>query len=453
MRRFLSILVGRSIGFVSRLTGHKGSSLPGLWAAKIDKNILTKLSKEVKKEIIVVCGTNGKTTTNNMIEQILTKESKKVICNKVGANMYYGVVTAFVLGAPLFGSLKADYATLEVDELSTVRVFKEMNPDYFIMTNLFRDQLDRYGEIDLTIGAIEKALGYLKEDATYILNGDDPLAAGFGFEKQVRTIYYGVRETGYKNYDNIKEGRFCNFCGSKLDYKYYHYSQLGGYECTNCSFKHPTLDYEAKNVSLKDGLSFDLDFKGETYPFEIPYKGFYNIYNIVASVAVANEIGIGVEAGEAVLENYQAQVGRMENFYIKKPIFLNLSKNPAGFNQGIETILEEKDSLDIYIVLNDNAQDGKDISFIWDTYFDQLVSAKIEQFFVSGQRAYDMALRLKYGGIPVEKIRVSQDPNVGLEQLLEGSGSKAYILVNYTALFPLQKALREKEKQWSLINK
>ena len=450
MKRFLSILFGKIIIVLSKITGHNGSSLPGKWAYKIDKGILTKLSKEVKEDIIVVCGTNGKTTTNNMIEQILRKENYSVVCNKVGANMHYGVITAFIDKAPLFGSLKADFATIEVDELSTLKVFDEMVPDYFLLTNIFRDQLDRYGEIDITIEKMKKALSKLPDSTTYILNGDDPLSSSFGYEKEGKTIYFGVEKTGNREVDEVKEGRFCPFCGEELQYNFYHYSQLGDFYCNGCNFKRPPLDYEAKNVSLKEGISFDLISKGEDYPFDIPYKGFYNIYNIIGSVAATQEVGIGVETAEAILQSYETQVGRMESFFIKKPIFLNLSKNPAGFNQAVETVLEDDSLIDVVLMLNDNPQDGEDVSWIWDGLFETLNQGNIDHFYISGTRGYDMALRLKYGDIPENKISVYKTQGKALEKAIEGNGEKAYILVNYTALFETQKWLKDTEKKWSL---
>lgn len=449
MKRFLSILIGKIIIILSKITGHKGSSIPGKWAYKIDKDILTKLSREVKRSIIVVCGTNGKTTTNNMIEQILRKKNYNVVCNKVGANMHFGVITAFIAKASLFSSLKVDFATIEVDELSTLKVFEEMIPDYFLLTNLFRDQLDRYGEIDIIIKKMEIALSKLPKSTIYILNGDDPLSSSFGYKNNNRTIYFGIEKTGNREIDEVKEGRFCPFCGEKLQYNFYHYSQLGDFYCNCCNFERPLLDYEAKNISLKNGISFDLISKGEKYLFDIPYKGFYNIYNIISSVAAVQEIGIDIEIAETILQSYETQVGRMEKFFIKKPIFLNLSKNPAGFNQAIETVLTEESLIDIFLILNDNSQDGEDISWIWDGLFEKLNQKNIDHFYISGTRGYDMALRLKYSDIPKEKISVYKTLEKALEKVIEGNGRKVYILVNYTALFETQKRLKYMEKKWS----
>lgn len=450
MKRFFTLSICKAFGLMTKIAKTGGSSLPGQWSQRLDKNMLRKLAREIPKETVVVTGTNGKTTVNNMIEQILTKEGNRVVCNKLGANMSNGIITAYIEKTPLIGKVKADYATIEMDEIATDEMFDYMSPNYVVMTNLFRDQLDRYGEIDIIINRVKEAFAKLPKETVLILNGDDPLVAGFGHETDHRVIYYGIEETKGKINEkgDVKEGRFCGFCGHILDYSFYHYGQLGDYTCTHCGFKRPSIDYLGVKVDLSNGIQFTLKTETGEHEFDMDYEGFYNIYNILASVVVLQELGISLEKIETYLKNYQAQVGRMEVFHLTKPIFLNLSKNPAGFNQSIE-IVENKmktQKMDVLLALNDDVHDGKDVSWIWDTLFEKLNSPQVENYYFIGTRRYEMAIRLKYAGVPEEKIHVYDTVESGTEALLKGKGEIGFCLVNYTALFQIHKVLKEKER-------
>ena len=223
MRKIIAIWITKILIIIGKLAGKKGSSTPGAIALKICPDIIEKLSKQVKNEIIAVCGTNGKTTTNNLIYSVLSSNGRKVVCNNVGANMLYGVTTAFINSSNIFGKLDADYACIEIDEFSTVHVFEHMKPDYIVLTNLFRDQLDRFGEIDITIDCLSRAVKMVP-DAKLILNGDDPLVTAFGMNTDNKCVYFGVGENVGISLNETKEGRFCRFCGEELFYNYYHYS-------------------------------------------------------------------------------------------------------------------------------------------------------------------------------------------------------------------------------------
>ena len=230
IRKILAVWIGKLIITGSKLIGKKGSATAGRYALKIYPDLLKDLAAQVKKEIIVVCGTNGKTTTNNMLYSILTAQGAQVVCNKVGANMLSGITTAFVESANFFGNIDADYGCIEVDEATTVKIFDHFTPSKMVITNLFRDQLDRYGEIDITIQLLEKALAKAPE-IEMILNGDDPLTARFGWNTGRKCHYYGIDQDMKMNLNETKEGRFCTICGEPLTYNYYHYSQLGDFQC------------------------------------------------------------------------------------------------------------------------------------------------------------------------------------------------------------------------------
>ncbi|MDK2799431.1 MAG: hypothetical protein PWP27_815 [Clostridiales bacterium] len=445
IKKLIAIWAAKSAIVVSKLLGKKGSSGPGSIALKIYPHILKDLASKVKKEILIVCGTNGKTTTNNMLYNLLTANGYNVVCNKVGANMLEGITTAFIHSATLWGNLNADYASIEVDEASAVKIFDHLSPSKILITNLFRDQLDRYGEIDITIKLLSKALEKVPE-AKLILNGDDPLTARFGYNTGRKCYYFGVDQDLNISLNETKEGRFCTICGAQLQYHYYHYSQLGNYYCSSCNFKRPSLDFKAFDVRLQDGLLFSVSYDDTTVAFNVNYKGFYNIYNILASMSVAVLVGIDIHGMNHVFSQYKPQIGRMETFQLGKPVIFNLSKNPAGFNQAISTVLQDHRTKDIMVVINDNAQDGRDISWIWDVDFERLVDPTITSYMASGIRKEDVAVRFKYAGIDQQNITVEGNIKSAIIDLVSRSGEVCYILVNYTALFHTQNILKSLEK-------
>ncbi len=431
--------------WASRLAGKKGSSFPGQLALRLYPDTLKDLAAQVKKEIIVVCGTNGKTTTNNLLFSFLQSCGYSVVCNNIGANMLYGVCCAFASYADIFGRCKADYACIEVDEASCVKVFANLKPDKMVITNLFRDQLDRYGEIDITVDYLKRALEMSPETAL-VLNGDDPLVAQFGENTRRKCWYMGVDEDVGVSLNETKEGRFCVMCGAKLEYAYYHYSQLGKFYCPSCGFARKPLDFRVCHVDLTDGMRFDLEYKQKTIPFDVNYRGFYNIYNIVLSYAAA-ALAVGdIPDYRAVLDAYKPQIGRMEEFQIGKKVVLNLSKNPAGFNQAISAVAKDAAPKDLLIVINDNAQDGKDISWIWDVDFERLADINIQNFILSGIRVDDLAVRMKYAGISGKRVTKVHDLKQAAEAAVLSGGEVCYALVNYTAVFKMQDILKELER-------
>jgi UDP-N-acetylmuramyl tripeptide synthase len=441
MRKIIAVTITKLFIIIGKLVGKKGSSTPGKFALFIYPGILKYLASQIRGKIIVVCGTNGKTTTNNMLCSLLESEGKKVVCNHVGANMLEGVVTAFAGSTNFLGRLDADYACIEIDEISAASVFEHFLPDYMIITNLFRDQLDRYGEIDITIRHLSKAVSKA-ENAVLVLNADDPLVAALGKNAKNKCVYYGIGEDAGISLSETKEGRFCSFCHSELVYSFYHYSQLGSYGCVKCGFSRPKPQYEALDVNLTDEMSFTVDGKR----ISVNYRGFYNIYNILAAYAAVRLCGFSLDNINDVLGAYKPQIGRMEAFNIcGKNVIFNLSKNPAGFNQAISAVVQDKRKKDIVVVINDNAQDGKDISWIWDVDFERLADAGISGFTASGIRHNDVFLRFKYARL--ESIKDIGDVRLAITDALKSSSQVLYVLVNYTALFPTQKILQSLEEK------
>ena len=310
LRTSLAVLTARVLSLAGKIAGRQGVTLGGKAALKIDPTILRKLSSQVKGDIIVTCGTNGKTTTNNLIASAYEAEGKKVICNRTGSNMLTGVTDAFLLAAKLNGRIDADAAVLEIDEASTVRVFSFLKPDYMVLTNLFRDQLDRYGEIDITMNFLKKAMD-MAPGMKIIVNADDALSAYLAEESGHSCVTYGISEKqpSVSSGREIREGRFCKRCGEKLIYDFYHFSQLGVYRCPKCGFKRPSVDFDAFGIDLKNGLRFSIrSSDGEIKQIRADYRGFYNIYNILACYSMLKTAGLPADHFDQMLDGYHPAV-------------------------------------------------------------------------------------------------------------------------------------------------
>lgn len=439
------------------MLGHKGSSLPGLLALKIYPDILKVLSSKLKRGIIAVTGTNGKTTTNNMIADIMRFNNYKVICNKDGSNMISGVTTAFVLSASFTGAFDYEYAVLEIDEASFSKVTDYIQPEIVVVNNFFRDQLDRYGELDKTISVIQRAVKKLK-NTLLVINADDPLAVQVAFLNSNRTIYFGIAEkiTNENNtVQQTREARFCPLCKNRLRYDFYHYSQLGSYSCINCDFRRPNLNISASEVNTSDKISAQIFDEKENFNIELNMTGLYNLYNALAASAVARLKNIEISVIQKALFEYKTADGRMEAFVLNgKPIFLNLVKNPTGFNEGIMILEAFKEIKNIFIAVNDNDADGLDISWLWDVDFEFLADKdNISNFICSGKRAEEMALRLKYAGVPVKKIKVIKDLKQAVDTtIIDNKKEISCLFATYTVLWPVRRYIKASLKNSKIKN-
>lgn len=441
LRRVLAVWAAKMTEKISVHIFHKqGVTWAGKIALHICPSILTELSGQIKKDIFMVCGTNGKTTTNNTLCAALEAEGFRVVCNHTGSNMLNGVAAAFALAAGWNGKLEADYACLEVDEASTRRVIPHFKPDYMITTNLFRDQLDRYGDIDsianLFIDVMKKA-----PEMKVIVNADDALTSYIALEAGNTMITYGINEPVLQNKasSEMHEGRFCRKCGAPLNYKFHHYSQLGKYACTSCDFARPDVMYNASDISVSDHLEFTVGSR----KIVANYKGFYNVYNLLAVYAALQSAGIEAKHLDDVLQNYQPGNGRMESFQIQgTKILLNLAKNPAGFNQNIAAVLQDSEAKDLIIQVNDKSQDGIDVSWLWDIDFADLKDANVKTITVCGMRRHDLGLCLKYLDMPVT---VEEDVEKAIRGCIEHGCGNLYILVNFTPLMETRAAIKRLE--------
>ena len=438
MRKLLAVWAAKLASIAGRLVGKKSSSTTGAIALKLCPDLIRRLSVNVKQGVIVTCGTNGKTTTNNLLNTALQKCGYTTVCNSLGANMLAGVATAFAQACNLAGSLRADWAVLEIDEAYARRVFAHLTPDYMIITNLFRDQLDRYGEIDITMSLLNEAID-MAGDVKLILNGDDPLTARFGEGR--KAFYFGISEQVLPQVDETKEGRFCAKCGKEQAYNYFHYSQLGDYYCPHCGNRRPHIDFDARNVDLSGSMKFTVNGT----PIDVNYRGFYNIYNILAVYGALQVMGIQTDRFNQMLSDYKPQIGRMELIDLGKPFILNLAKNPAGFNQAIQPVMLDKRKKDVIVAINDMASDGQDISWLWDVDFDKLCDENLNTLTAAGIRLYDLALRFKYADVKAD--RITKNMREALSGCLTTDAEVCYVLVNYTMLFPTQNTMLDLQKE------
>ena len=441
IKSIFTIAMAKAIAIACRLIKKQGVTLAGAMVMKLDPRLFDDLASQLKRTI-VVCGTNGKTTTNNLLAMALKANGQKVLVNATGSNMVNGIVSALVLDSTWNGQIKADIATLEVDEASLRHVIDHLNVTDMVLTNLFRDQLDRFGEIDITMDLLLQAVKNHK-DIHLIYNSDDVLSTLFAMKSGLTTTTFGI-STPFHHGDqqDMKEGQFCPFCHTKLQYDFYHYAQLGQFHCPNEDFNHLPIDVDLKSLTSIDPLVFEV---GDT-TFHSPLKGFYNVYNHLAVCAMLHHLGYSYKAFADVLPQFKGAFGRLETFHIHGcDILLNLAKNPAGFNQNIDLIANDGSSKDVLIVINDNEQDGIDVSWLWDVDFDRLNTCAVDHYLTSGKRYMDMALRLKYVDIPSTPF---DNIHKAIEYALNELGStKLYILVNYTALYPTSQYLHELERR------
>lgn len=451
IRLCLAIITGKILIALSRLMGNQGTDFPGRMARRIYPDILKRLAMNITEESIIVTGTNGKTTTTNMIARIIQEKGYSLVHNTAGANMLSGITTAFINASDLRGARKFDYALLETDEANVPLMLQEVKARIILITNFFRDQLDRYGELDRTINLIKDAVRHT--DIELVLNADDPLAAHFQNDTGLHCWYFGFADTIYDSMQSqeSREGRYCVFCGQELRYERFHYAQLGKFVCPHCGSSNPSLNFTAYDLSMDPTIRLRVN----NLILESPYQGFYNAYNILAAVALAKLAGIEDSIIARAISSYQPRAGRMEQFIIQgKRTVLILVKNPAGFNQTLSALLPDPASKDVFIALNDNAADGRDISWIWDTDLELLSEprAAVTEVTCSGQRSGDMAVRVKYAGVDPKRIRIRSNLEQGIAAAVAGPGEAAYILSTYTALFKCQAILQKMERETTVTD-
>ena len=435
LKFYISIFLARLIKLLIKIVGRSsGTSFIGMFTLKTNPDFLNFCSKYILHEKISVTGTNGKTTTAGLIAQILEANNKEVIHNAQGANMLTGIANVFATN--VVPSKRYDNCVLESDEAYLSKLYDYMKLDYLVVTNLFRDQLDRYGELDTTAKKIQSAIDKNK-DLVLLLNADDPLVANLGHDN--KKLYYGFENIEFAETHTISHApaeMFNCICGKPLEYSKRFYAQQGHYYCS-CGYKRPKCNYQGNAKIYNDYLEISVLHNGEETYYTFDSIGLYNAYNALAAISMALEIGYKQEEIQNALNTYKAMFGRAEKteFNGHKTI-IQLIKNPAGASEVLKTVdLSSK----ILIAINDNFADGRDVSWLWDAEFELLKDTE-KTIVTSGIRANDMALRLKYAGVPSEKIKVVPDLFEAVEEVSssEDKTEKVTIMPSYTALLQIK---------------
>lgn len=435
IRFYTSLILARAAYTgIKILNKSSGTSFVGMLTLKTCPDFLSHCSKYIKNKIVTVSGTNGKTTTSGLTAHILETAHQDVIHNLKGANMLTGIANVFALNVRPFK--RFDYAVIESDEAYLTKLYDFMKSDYLIVTNLFRDQLDRYGELATTADFIQNAIDK-NPDLTLILNADDPLVANFGTNK--KAVYYGFENVEYaQSYEksNAPVEMFNCPCGKPLKYSKQFFAQQGHYYC-ECGFKRPQCDYAA-DVKIFDDYSIINVYHNEiNFEFKIGLVGLYNAYNALAAITFAFENGLNQSEIQKALDSYKSIFGRAEKRTINgHPTIIQLIKNPTGASEVLKTVDLKSN---IVIAINDNYADGRDISWLWDSDFEQLKNAE-KLIITSGIRANDMATRLKYAGVPQEKILVEPSIKKAIQRASKDDNNEHItILPSYTALLKINK--------------
>lgn len=435
LKFYISIFLARLIKLLIKIVGRSsGTSFIGMFTLKTNPDFLNFCSKYILHEKISVTGTNGKTTTAGLIAQILEANNKEVIHNAQGANMLTGIANVFATN--IVPSKRYDNCVLESDEAYLSKLYDYMKLDYLVVTNLFRDQLDRYGELDTTAKKIQSAIDKNK-DLVLLLNADDPLVANLGHDN--KKLYYGFENIEFAETHTISHApaeMFNCICGKPLEYSKRFYAQQGHYYCS-CGYKRPKCNYQGNAKIYNDYIEISVLHNGEETHYTFDSIGLYNAYNALAAISMALEIGYKQEEIQNALNTYKAMFGRAEKteFNGHKTI-IQLIKNPAGASEVLKTVdLSSK----ILIAINDNFADGRDVSWLWDAEFELLKDTE-KTIVTSGIRANDMALRLKYAGVPSEKIKVVPDLFEAVEEVSssEDKTEKVTIMPSYTALLQIK---------------
>jgi lipid II isoglutaminyl synthase (glutamine-hydrolysing) len=443
--------LARLLRAVSRRLGRSGgTTAPGRLLLRLSPGSLGRMAHELDEGSLLVSATNGKTTTSAMLAACLERDGRAVVHNRAGSNMAWGVATALLDAGRKPGQL----GLFEVDEAWLPSVAEQVEPRLLLLSNLFRDQLDRYGELELLADRWADLVGRLDGQASFVLNADDPLVADLGRER-ARVTYFGVEDDSQAlpGMQHAADSKHCRNCGHAYVYEAVYLGHMGRYRCPNCGRERPHPQVAATRVQLDGMTGSRVELRTPSGPLtlRLPLPGLYNVYNAVAATATALELGVPLATVGEALEGFSGAFGRVETIEIGgRRLSILLIKNPAGANEVLRTLTLEDGALDLWLGLNDRIADGRDVSWIWDADF-EVLAGRVRRAVCSGTRAEEMALRLKYAGIEAE-LEVERDLERSLDSAVAGaSDGRVYALPTYTALLELRDLLSRRglARRWS----
>jgi lipid II isoglutaminyl synthase (glutamine-hydrolysing) len=450
--------LARAIGAASRRSGRGGgTTLPGRVLLRMEPEAIARLGAGLAGGSTIVSATNGKTTTAGMIAAILAAEGRPPVHNRAGSNMTWGVATALL-------EQRGTEGLFEVDEAWLPRVAQQLRPRLIVLGNLFRDQLDRYGEMEALAEEWAKAVAAAPAGTGLALNADDPLIADLGRDPDTErprdgVLYFGIEDhsQALPELQHAFDAKHCRRCGHPYAYEVAFVGHLGHYSCPNCGAQRPRPDVAATRIELRgmEGSASTVRVPGGEIEVELPLPGLYNVYNALAAISAALRLGVEAERVAAALRDMRAAFGRVETIAIGEgEVSILLIKNPAGANEVLRTLKLEAEGqaggsgghtggIDLWVALNDRVADGRDVSWIWDADFEVLTDA-VRRVTCAGTRAPEMALRLKYAGWPEDRIAVEPDIATALDAAVAASEGRLFALPTYTALLELRKLLADR---------
>jgi UDP-N-acetylmuramyl tripeptide synthase len=452
-RLALAISAGKLAGASGRLFHiGGGTSLPGMIARRIDPSVLKSVVGASKAKKIVITGSNGKTTTARMTAAIADSSGRRVSQNRTGSNLLQGVTSVAVNFADILGRLDSDVLLFEIDEGTIPLAVPEIQPDVVVITNIFRDQLDRYGELYSVARALNKVLEDLPESATILLNGNDPQVASFAQNARARRLFFGLEttEVGTPVPEQSADIIRCLRCNEDLQYKVAYLSHLGLYRCPNCGYTLPELDIAAISIKLAaDGEGpTRVVYRTPQGPLEldISLPGLHNVYNAAAAIGAAMAVGFETDKVQTALGSIRPAFGRLEKIQAgDKAIYLTFVKNPTSFNLMLRLIAQHPGQKHLLLAASNTVVDGEDFAWLWDVEVEEVANT-IADTTCSGNKAEELAMRLKYAEVPVQNISIIHDREDALDTALKRvePGGTLYILCGYTPTHEFRRIMQKR---------
>jgi UDP-N-acetylmuramyl tripeptide synthase len=446
VRLSAGLLAARAAGTLARRSGGGGTSLPGKILTRVEPHAIARLAARLERGNVVISATNGKTTTAAMAATILARTGARLVHNRAGANMAGGVASALASAARRGGrELDGNLGLFEVDEFWLGPVTEELQPRAMLLGNLYRDQLDRYGELETIAERWADVVAARGRATRLVLNADDPLVADLG--RHADPVYFGVDDDrlALPELQHASDSKHCRRCGHAYVYDAAYLAHLGHYHCPNCGARRPDPAVFGRDVELRGirSAAFTLHAAGAQRRIELPLPGLYNVYNALGAAALCLALDVPLDDIAAGLAEVEPAFGRAETLDLGgRPTSILLVKNPAGANEVLRTLALEGEQLQLFGVLNDRIADGRDVSWVWDADW-EVIAPHVRQMTCSGTRAAELALRLKYAGVDPARLDVVEDLESGLDHALAGAQAPAplFAVPTYTALLELRELL------------